>query len=58
MKPGTLSLNFQFWETKLYFSSNRDGNSEIYIMDLDGTNVVNLTKNEAIIGTQKFILTI
>ena len=32
---------------QIIFSSNRDGNSEIYKMDLDGTNVVNLTSNQA-----------
>ena len=31
--------------TKIAFSSNRDGNYEIYLMNADGAQVVNLTKN-------------
>ena len=33
--------------TKIAFSSNRDGNSEIYTMNPDGTNQTRLTNNEA-----------
>ena len=32
---------------KIAFTSNRDGNSEIYVMNADGTNPVRLTKNPA-----------
>jgi Tol biopolymer transport system component len=32
---------------KIAFGSNRDGNSEIYLMDADGRNQINLTNNEA-----------
>ncbi|HIM12588.1 TPA: hypothetical protein EYM26_17535, partial [Candidatus Poribacteria bacterium] len=32
---------------KIAFSSNRDGNREIYVMDIDGQNQVNLTNNPA-----------
>ena len=30
---------------KIAFTSNRDGNDEIYVMNDDGTNQTNLTKN-------------
>ena len=33
--------------SRIAFSSNRDGNSEIYVMDSDGNNVVRLTDNPA-----------
>jgi TolB protein len=33
--------------TKIAFATDRDGNSEIYVMNIDGTNPVNLTKNAA-----------
>jgi TolB protein len=33
--------------TRLTFSSNRDGNWEIYIMNVDGSNVVRLTNNDS-----------
>ncbi len=32
---------------QIVFTSNRDGNNEIYIMDVNGSNLVNLTKNPA-----------
>ncbi len=32
---------------KIVFTSNRDGNNEIYIMNLDGTGQTNLTRHEA-----------
>jgi Tol biopolymer transport system component len=32
---------------KIAFQSNRDGNWEIYIMDVDGSNSMNLTRNQA-----------
>ena len=34
-------------DMKIAFTSDRDGNSEIYVMDADGSNPVNLTKNQA-----------
>ena len=37
----------QLTETKIAFTSNRDGNDEIYVMNADGTNPVNLTNNPA-----------
>ena len=33
--------------TKIAFESKRDGNWEIYVMDADGKNLVNLTQNGA-----------
>ena len=33
--------------TKIVFVSDREDNNEIFIMDADGANVINLTKNEA-----------
>jgi TolB protein len=32
---------------KIAFSSDRDGNSEIYVMDADGSNPTNLTNDPA-----------
>jgi serine/threonine protein kinase len=32
---------------KLSFVSDRDGNQEIYMMDIDGSNLINLTNNSA-----------
>ena len=32
---------------KIAFVSDRDGNYEIYIMDIDGTNQINLTNSES-----------
>jgi len=34
-------------DTKIAFESNRDGNPEIYVMNADGSNPVNLTQNPA-----------
>jgi serine/threonine protein kinase len=34
-------------EYKLSFVSDRDGNQEIYMMDIDGSNLINLTNNSA-----------
>lgn len=31
---------------KIAFASNRDGNYEIYVMDADGTNLIQLTDNQ------------
>ncbi len=36
---------------KIAFESYRDGNAEVYIMDADGSNLVNLTNNPAYDGT-------
>lgn len=36
---------------KIVFESHRDGNGEIYVMDADGSNQVNLTNNPAWDGT-------
>ena len=32
---------------KIVFTSNRDGNSEIYVMNADGSGQTNLTRNGA-----------
>ena len=37
----------QLDNTKITFYSNRDGNNEIYLMNIDGTNQQNLTNNSA-----------
>ena len=34
-------------QTKIAFASERDGNSEIYIMNVDGSGLENLTNNPA-----------
>lgn len=36
---------------KIVFESYRDGNAEVYLMDADGSNLVNLTHNPAYDGT-------
>ena len=36
---------------KIVFESVRDGNSEVYVMESDGSNLVNLTNNAAYDGT-------
>ena len=36
--------------TKIAFDSSRDGNTEIYVMDADGSNQINLTNNSAFDG--------
>src|SRR5262249_24615400 len=36
--------------SKIAFASNRDGNQEIYVMNIDGTNVTRLTNNPAVDG--------
>ena len=35
-------------DAKIAFGSDRDGNSEIYVMESDGTNPVRLTQNPAV----------
>ena len=37
----------QLADTKIAFRSNRDGNNEIYVMDADGSNPLNLTNHPA-----------
>ncbi|MBI1927230.1 sigma-70 family RNA polymerase sigma factor [Candidatus Poribacteria bacterium] len=37
----------QLAEAKIAFTSNRDGNWEVYVMDADGKNPINLTKHPA-----------
>ncbi len=39
-------------DTKIAFDSKRDGNNEIYMMNADGTDQVNLTNNPAVLGHQ------
>ncbi|MGH3090361.1 MAG: hypothetical protein ACRDSJ_24005, partial [Rubrobacteraceae bacterium] len=39
---------------KIAFTSNRDGNNEIYIMDSSGDNEVNLSNNSAGTGSDRF----
>ena len=38
----------QAMDTKIAFSSTRDGNSEIYVMNSDGTDTIRLTRHPAI----------
>jgi len=33
--------------SRIVFTSSRDGNSEIYVMDADGQNLTNLTNHSA-----------
>ena len=33
--------------TKIAFGTDRDGNYEIYVMNVDGSNLINLTNNAA-----------
>jgi Tol biopolymer transport system component len=35
------------WADRIAFASNRDGNTEVYVMGADGSNPVNLTQNAA-----------
>ena len=37
--------------TKIVFASNRDGNEDIYVMNADGTNPVNLTNHPSVDGS-------
>ena len=41
------SVNNDRQKRKILFVSNRDGNDEIYAMDVDGSNIVRLTYNNA-----------
>lgn len=38
-------------ESRLVFESYRDGNAEVYVINLDGSGAVNLTQNDAYDGT-------
>ena len=38
---------FNITGDKIIFSTFRDGNHEIYSIDIDGTNLINLTSNDA-----------
>src|SRR5688572_21556661 len=40
-------INAQLTNTKIAFTSERDGNAEIYVMNADGTNQINLTNHLA-----------
>ena len=44
-KSGQGSINSDKQERQILFVSNRDGNDEIYAMNIDGSNVVRLTYN-------------
>ena len=39
---------------QLAFESDRDGNAEVYLIDVDGRNLKNITNNEAYDGTPAF----
>lgn len=43
----TASATFSGENGKIAFVSNRDGNAEIYVIDADGTDLVNLSNNAA-----------
>ena len=43
-------IEFNAKKFKIAFASKRDGNGEIYIMDVDGSNQKNLTNNRALDG--------
>ena len=38
---------YLLWTTKIAFVSDREGNADIYVMNVGGTDVVNLTNHEA-----------
>jgi WD40 repeat protein len=46
----TAQAAFQIACPQLAFTSDRDGNSEIYVMNADGTGLINLTNNPAFDG--------
>ena len=43
---------------QIAFTSYRDGNREIYVMDVDGSNLRNLTRNPAMTGRRPGLLTV
>jgi hypothetical protein len=45
--PGVARAAFPGTNGKIVFETNRDGNEEIYTMNSDGTNRVDLTRNPA-----------
>jgi LPXTG-motif cell wall-anchored protein len=45
--PSVVEATFPGYNGKIAFHTNRDGNWEIYAMNVDGTNQVNLTNNTA-----------
>ena len=51
-KEPTISVAFA--KSKIAFVSDRDGNFEIYIMNADGSGLVNLTNNPAYDGEPSF----
>lgn len=46
--PDSINMGISICGSRAYFTSTRDGNSEIYSSDLDGTNVVRLTDHPGI----------
>ena len=46
--PDSINMGISICGDRAYFTSTRDGNSEIYSSRLDGTDVVRLTNNPAI----------
>lgn len=46
--PESINMGISICGSRAYFTSTRDGNSEIYSSDLDGTNVTRLTDNPGI----------
>ena len=45
--PGSAEGQVQLAAIKIAFQSNRDGNHEVYVMNADGTNLVNFTNHPA-----------
>ncbi len=43
--PTDLENSAQLADTKIAFLSDRDGNREVYVMNADGSNPVNLTNH-------------
>ena len=47
MSPSTSTTGFTGNRSMIVFESDRDGNTEIYIMNTDGSNLKNLSQNKA-----------
>ena len=47
LSPSPAESAFPGWNGKIAFTSDRDGNGEIYVMDADGANQTRLTSNPA-----------